>query len=259
MKRHFPLLLLCSVWLLLCAPTNTSARTATVRLAAAASMTDAVRELIQAFTATHPGVTIQPNFASSGSLAKQIIHGAPVDLYISANERWMNWLVENRAIEPGTARILAHNALVFIGPSTTRARTMQDLTSLARIGIGSPKSVPAGQYAAQAMENGGIYRQLLEDRRLVMAKDVRQALLYADRGEVDGAFVYRTDARLARKSTVLFTVPPELHDPVAYTLGLTPGGRQNPEAQAFYSFVTGPQAAGILKSYGFTPPGGKQK
>ncbi|BCO10482.1 molybdate ABC transporter substrate-binding protein [Desulfolithobacter dissulfuricans] len=258
MKRSIPVLLI-TIWMLsvVLAPGRVGA--ATVRLAAAASMTDAVRELIQAFTAAHPGVTIQPNFASSGSLAKQIIQGAPVDLYISANQRWMNWLVENRAIDPGTARILAHNALVFIGPSTTRARTMLDLTSLARIGIGSPKSVPAGQYAAQAMENAGIYRQLLEDRCLVMAKDVRQALLYADRGEVDGAFVYRTDARLARKSTVLFTVPPELHDPVSYPIGLTPEGRQNPEARAFYSFATGPLAAGILKSYGFTPPEGEQR
>ncbi|WP_457574472.1 molybdate ABC transporter substrate-binding protein [Desulfolithobacter sp.] len=258
MKGHFPLLLF-SVWLLLFAPTNTSARMATVRLAAAASMTDAIRELIQVFGTTQPGVTIQPNFASSGSLAKQIMQGAPVDLYISANERWMNWLVANRAIAAGTARILVNNTLVFIGPSTTRARAMEDLTSLARIGLGSPRSVPAGQYAAQAMENAGIYRQLLEDRRLVMAKDVRQALLYADRGEVDGAFVYRTDARLARKSTVLFTIPPKLHDPVAYTIGLTPEGRQNPEARAFYSFATGPLAAGILESYGFTSPGGKQR
>ena len=258
MKKSIPVVLI-TIWIVSVVLTPGLVGAATVRPAAAASMTDAVRELIQAFVAVHPGASVQPNFASSGSLAKQIFHGAPVDIYISANERWMNWLVEKRAIDPGTARTLAHNTLVFIGPLASGIRTMQDLTSLVRIGIGSPKSVPAGQYAAQAMKNAGIFGQLLENQRLVMAKDVRQALLYADRGEVDGAFVYRTDAPLARKSTVLFTVPPELHDSIAYTLGLTPEGKQNPEALAFYSFVTSPAADGILKKYGFTLPGGNQR
>ena len=241
--------------LLLFAFVPLSVKAGEVRMSVAASMTDTVRELAGAFVEDHPGVSILPNFAASGSLAKQIVQGAPADLYISANQKWMEYLLQKKQIVPETVHVFAYNALVFVGLKGSSVRALKDVASLARIAIGSPKSVPAGQYAAQAMKAAGVYDLLIRDHKLVMAKDVRQALLYADRGEVDGAFIYRTDALLARVAVILFTVPADLHDPVAYPLGLTSAGTKNSDARAFYAFLKTPRAIKILTKYGFEVAG----
>ena len=223
----------------------------TVYLSAAASMTDALKEIITGFAAAHSAAQIRPNFASSGSLAKQIEQGAPGDLYISANPKWMHYLVEQQLIAPGTDRIFAYNKLVFVGEKRSAPLALNKLAELERIALGSPQSVPAGQYARQALEHVGVYTLLVKLRKLVMAKDVRQALLYADRGEVDGAFVYQTDALLARNAKILFTVPDDLYDRVAYPLGLTLAGAKNTSAKALYEYMSSPEAKVVLKKYGF--------
>ena len=191
------------------------------------------------------------NFGSSGSLAKQIDQGAPADLYISANPEWMKYLVEKDLIASGTDRIFAYNKLVFVGEKRSAPLALEKLAELERIAIGSPQSVPAGQYAKQALEHAGVYAALEQERKLVMAKDVRQALLYADRGEVDGAFVYRTDALPARNAEILFTVPDDFYDRVAYPLGLTASGAKNASAKALYEYMKSAEAKVVLKKYGF--------
>jgi molybdate transport system substrate-binding protein len=223
----------------------------TVHLSAAASMTDALKEIITGFVATHPGTNVRPNFAGSGSLAKQIEQGAPADVYISANPKWMSYLLEQGLIAPKANRIFAYNTLVFIGEKRTTPLTLDKLDRLERIALGSPQNVPAGQYAKQAMEQAGVYSLLAKKRKLVMAKDVRQALLYADRGEVDGAFVYQTDALLVRNAEVLFTVPEELYDRVAYPVGLTVAGVKKKLARAFYEYLGSSEVKGVLEKYGF--------
>jgi len=224
----------------------------TINISLAASMTDAFGEIIASFSSSHPGVTLQPNFASSGSLAKQIEQGAPADIYVSANPKWMQYLVGKKLIEPGTVRIFASNSLVFVGRED-RVVDLGGLIQLDRIALGTPQSVPAGQYARQAMENAGVYAELTEMKKLVMAKDVRQALLYADQGEVDGAFVYKTDALLATDAKILFVVPAELYDPVSYPVALTGSGGKKESARAFYEFLNSPEAVAVLEKYGFQP------
>lgn len=223
----------------------------TIYLSVAASMTDAFKEIIGSFEKNHPDSKILPNFASSGSLAKQINQGAPAHIYVSANPKWMNFLVEKEMIETGSDHIFAYNKLVFVAPEKTAIKEVAEVKSLTRIAIGSPDSVPAGQYAKQAMEAVGIYKYLQSEKKLVLAKDVRQALLYADRGEVDGAFVYRTDALLAKDAHILFTVPGDLYNRVAYPLALTKTGAQSNTAQTFYDFMATPAAVALLEKYGF--------
>lgn len=223
----------------------------TVYLSAAASMTDALKEIMTGFTSIHPEAKIRPNFASSGSLAKQIEQGAPADVYISANPKWMRYLLEKELIAPKTDRIFAYNKLVFVGEKRSSPLALEQLTELERIAVGSPQSVPVGQYAKQALEHAGVYEMLEQANKLVMAKDVRQALLYADRGEVDGAFVYQTDALLARNAEILFTVPDDLYDRAAYPLGLTTSGTKNASAKALYEYMTSAEAEVVLKKYGF--------
>jgi molybdate transport system substrate-binding protein len=129
---------------------------------------------------------------------------------------------------------------------------MKDLPSLSRIAIGSPKSVPAGEYASQAMAKSKLAQKL--SKKLVMARDVREALLYAERGEVDGAFVYRTDAKRSKAVVELFEVPPELHDKIVYPVALTASGAKKPAARAFYDVFRSAAPKPLLKRFGFTLP-----
>ena len=225
----------------------------TVNLSIAASMTDAVKEIIAEFVKIHPKADLRPNFASSGSLAKQIAQGAPADIYVSANPKWMKYLVERKFIASGTDRIFVFNKLVFISEQAPANITINDLPDFKRIAIGSPESVPAGKYAEQAMVKAGIFSQLKEEKKLILAKDVRQALMYADRGEVDGAFVYKTDALLARNAKIVFIVPDDLYSRVSYPLGLTVTGADNAMAKAFYQYLDSLEAAEILRKFGFEP------
>jgi molybdate transport system substrate-binding protein len=225
-----------------------------IRISVAASMTDLFKDLISTFGENHTGVTVVPNFGPSGGLAKQINQGAPSDLYVSANPRWMTYLIEKKKIDVSSKKTFAHNALVFVGRPETSILSLSDLPTLELIGIASPKSVPAGQYAQQALKKTGLYDNLLQAGKLVMAKDVRQALIYADRGETGGSFVYKTDALLARNARVLFEVDQELYDKVTYPIAVTAMGADNPDAETFFHFVTSDAVKEIITKHGFVLP-----
>lgn len=224
-----------------------------IRLSVAASMTNVTKDIIAQYNAAGNKVEILPNFGPSGGLAKQIDQGAPADIYISANQKWMTFLRDKKKIDVATETIIAKNSLVFVGMKNPAVTKMADIVNLKQIAIGSPKSVPAGDYAAQAMEKAGIYKKLQDDNKLVMAKDVRQALAYADRGETAGAFVYKTDALLATQAVILFEVPQDLYKSVTYPVALTAEGAGNKEAKAFYAYLLGPEASKLFVKYGFSP------
>ncbi|MBM9521057.1 molybdate ABC transporter substrate-binding protein [Desulforhopalus vacuolatus] len=236
--------------ILLC---STAVQAETLNISVAASMTNAFKEIISVFNDQNPDTKIQPNFASSGSLAKQIAQGAPADLFVSANPKWMKYLVDNGMIEPGTDIVFVANSLVFTGNPDSTATDMASLVTLKRIAIGTPQSVPAGQYAKEAMEKAGVWQKLKDENKLVMAKDVRQALIYADRGETDGAFVYRTDALLAKNAKILFAVPQALYSPVVYPMAITTDGAKKPQVTALYHFIKSDTGNTILEKYGFKP------
>lgn len=229
-----------------------AARAGEINLSAAASLKDALNGIIAAYGREHPETKILTNYGSSGALAKQVVQGAPADIFISANQKWLDFLVSEGKVDAATAGVLAGNTLVVAGRKGLAVKGMDDLKELERIAIGSPKSAPAGEYAEQAMRKAGIYGDLEQAKKLVMAKDVRQALLYADRGEVDAAFVYRTDALLARQAAIVFEVPAELYAPVTYPMGMTTAGSANAEGRDFHAFLGSSQAREILKKFGFS-------
>ncbi len=220
-----------------------------IRLSVAASMTDAFKELVTTYENRTQDVKLLVNFASSGALAKQIAQGAPADIYVSANPKWMNYLVEQKLIPADQVSTFAHNSLVFIAGKDAPIKKLDDITQLNSIAIGSPKSVPAGQYAEQALRAAGLYEKL--QAKLILSKDVRQALMYADRGETDGAFVYKTDALLAREAVILLEVPQSLYNEVTYPIAPTKEGLGKPQALAFLDFLKTDRACAILKKYGF--------
>ena len=221
-----------------------------VTISVAVSLKDVINELTDGYAKHHPGVRFFKNFGASGALAKQIENGAPADVYISANLEWMNYLKARNLVDSGSIAVFAYNTLVFAGTDGTAA-SMQDLPKLERIAIGSPRSVPAGEYAMGALRKAGLDRLLA--RKLIMANDVRECLMYADRGEVDGSFVYKTDALQAKRARILFIVPPGLYPRVTYPLALTLAGANNRDASAFVAYLHGSEAKAVLVRYGFTP------
>jgi molybdate transport system substrate-binding protein len=220
-----------------------------INLSVAASLKEVINELSDSFAKTHPDVKFVKNYGASGALAKQIENGAPSDLFISANLEWLEYLKGKNLLDTATVAIFTHNTLVFAG-TPGKASSLQDLVKLEKIAMGSPRSVPAGEYTLEALKKSGLDKQL--GKKLVMARDVRECLMYAERGEVDGAFVYRTDALQAKQVKILFTVPQELYPQVTYPLALTRSGAKNRDAAAFAVYLRGDDAKSTLTKYGFT-------
>lgn len=226
------------------------AHAADINVSAAASLREAVTELSNIYAKNNPGIKFQNNFGASGAVAKQIESGAPADLFFSANLEWMDYLKDKKLVDAASISVFAYNALVFVGKPDLKVASMKDVVNLSKIAIGSPKSVPAGQYAVEAFKKAGIDKQL--ENKLVMARDVRECLLYADRGEVDGSFVYKTDAeQMAKNVKILFTVPQEYYPRVTYPMALTVAGSKKPEAAAFLKYLQTAEAKAILTKYGF--------
>ncbi len=220
-----------------------------LKLSVAASLKEVINELTASYTAKNPSTVFVKNFGSSGTLAGQIENGAPADLFIAANTEWMEYLKKKNLVDGTSEKMFAFNSLVFAGTTKKHVSSMNDLPALEKIAIGSPKSVPAGEYAMAAITTSGIEKKL--NGKLVMAKDVRECLMYAEMGEVDGAFVYRTDALQAKKAKLLFVVPQKLYPRVVYPMALTVTAAQNSEAKAFEAYLQGTEAKSVLQKFGF--------
>lgn len=233
---------------LLCLVATSSA--GEISIFVAASLKEVLNELSEDYSKAHPGVTFRKNYGGSGALAKQIDNGAPADIFISANTEWMDYLKARKLADEKSIDILIYNTLVFVGKPGLNVTRLEEIVRLDKVAIGSPKSVPAGEYAVEAFRKSGIDRQL--DKKLVMARDVRECLMYAERGEVDGALVYKTDAlQVAKYTRILFTVPQGHYPRVAYPMALTVAGAKNKDAVAFFSSLKSAEAQTVLKKHGF--------
>jgi molybdate transport system substrate-binding protein len=222
-------------------------------ISAAASLTEAFRDIGSRFEAARPGASVRFNFAASGVLLQQIAQGAPVDVFASADQETMNRAADQRLIDVDTRRDFAANALVLVAPPDGEVRTLADLArpSVKRIAIGKPASVPVGRYTQQALETARLWAGL--QPKLVHADNVRQVLDYVARGEVEAGFVYRTDAALARDK-VRIALSVAGHAPVTYPVAVVSDSRQPALARDFATFVQGPEAQAILGRHGFARP-----
>jgi len=229
-----------------------SASAATIQLAAAASLRELATETAAEFEQLHPEHQVLVNTASSGTLARQIAAGAPADLFLSANPQWMDALVEQGFVAADAPRPWASNRLVLVGRGPLLAE-VGEISGMSRLAIGKPESVPAGRYARKLLQKAGLFDGLVQGQQLVLAKDVRQALLYAEQGVVDAAIVYASDARLLRQATVLLTPPETLQPAITYQLAVTRKGAAKPAALALFELLSGPQGAELLEKYGLLP------
>lgn len=223
----------------------------------AISMKEATELLGRRFTRARPGTVIRYNVGSSGELQKQIEAGAPVDLFISAAQRQMDELEQKGLLVTGTRRVFARNVLTVIKPADSRldiAKPADLLESrVTKIVIGNPKTVPAGQYSEESLRALGLWERL--QPRLVFSENVRQALDYVARGEVDAGFVYTTDATVRGKSvTEAFRPPEDTYHPVTYPVAVVKDARQAALARAFIDLLVSAEGQQVLARLGFQPP-----
>ena len=226
-----------------------------VMIFAAASTTNAVSDAIKAYEAAGHGKVVS-SFASSSTLAKQIAHGAPVQVFLSANEKWMSYLEGQKLVEPGTRVDLLGNRLVLIAPAGAKERgaikagiPLVGWLGDGRLAVGDPDHVPAGIYAKQALKSLGLWEKT--EPRLARAANVRAALALVERGEAPLGIVYATDAAITPKVKVVGVFPENSHQPIVYPLALIKG-QATEQAKGFWKFLQGDQAKAIFKKYGFS-------
>ena len=226
-----------------------------ITVSAAASLTDAFREIGPKFEATRPGVRVRFNFAASGVLIQQIVQGAPVDVFASADQETMDRGVAQKAIDADTRRDFAANTVVLIAPAqeAPAIASLADLRGPAvkRIAVGKPSTVPVGRYTKQVLETAGLWSAL--EPKFVQADSVRQVLDYVARGETEAGFVYRTDATIMADK-VKIVLAAEGHAPVRYPAAVVSESRQKAIAKDFVAYLSTPPAQAVLARFGFGKP-----
>ncbi len=219
---------------------------------AASSLASVVEALAR--DADREGLSWNAVFASSSTLARQIEHGAPADLYVSAHPRWMDYLEERDHLEPATRQDLVANTLVVIAhaedsPAVQMERDFDFASTFeGRLAMGDPSHVPAGMYAKQALTSLGWWTALAH--RLAPTKDVRAALSYVDLGECSVGIVYATDVSIASNVRIVAAFPADAHDPIVYPVAVVKG-RYSDQVRRILAFLNSERAGDVFRSHGF--------
>ncbi len=231
------------------------ANAADLTISAAASLKDAFAEIATAYESVNAPDKVLLNFGASGQLLQQIVQGAPVDLFASADEVTMDAAEKQGLIVEGSRRDFARNRLVVIMPAASSLpwHRLTDLlrSDLQRVAIGNPDSVPAGRYAKEVLQTARLWTDL--QPKLVTAQNVRQVLDYVTRDEVDAGFVYATDA-IRAGNRVKVVESPATGSPVLYPLAVLKASANVAAATRFSAFVSGATGRYILGKYGFESP-----
>lgn len=224
-----------------------------VTVFAASSMTNAVDEVIRLYQQQYDE-TVRASYASSSALARQIASGAPADIYISANQRWMDYLEQQKITQPGSRRTLVQNSLVLITPAATplsigHLQQIPEQLGQNRLAIADPDHVPAGIYSKHALQELQLWPALKP--QLARSHNVRAALLLVERGETPLGLVYRTDALISDKVKIISQLPATSHQAIEYPIAKIRTSKQNPAVSELYDFLLSPDAAVIFQRYGF--------
>jgi molybdate transport system substrate-binding protein len=222
---------------------------------AAASLKESLTEAAGAY-ATEGKPKPVLSFAASSALAKQIENGAPADLFLSADEQWMDYLAARSLLVTGTRRPFLGNELVLIAPASRPFQIIVEsgfaLASVLggeKLAMADVESVPAGRYGKAALMNLGVWTDV--EANLVRQADVRAALALVERDEARAGIVYRTDAMASTKVMIAGTFPQISHQPIVYPLAIVEG-HDSPDARAFREFLLSPAARAIFEQHGFS-------
>jgi molybdate transport system substrate-binding protein len=225
---------------------------AEVKVFAAISLKDA----LSAISAKYEPLSkdkLQFNLQGSNVLALQIMHGAPADVFFSADEAQMDKLAQAKAIDPATRQDIVFNQLAVVVPNKDPL-LLQSLADLAgpkvkHLALGDPRSVPAGVYAMEYLEKAGVWAQI--EPRVVPCENVRAALAAVESGNVEAGIVYKTDAQVSKKVHVAFVPPPEAGITIAYPAAVVHDSAQAAAAQRLITYLQGAEARAIFARYGF--------
>lgn len=227
----------------------------TLTVFAAASMKNALDDANAAFTKA-TGVKVTASYAASSALAKQIESGAPADVFISADLKWMDFVADKKLIKPDSRYNLLGNKLVLIAGKDSKIANVKieqgfDIAKLAgdgRIAVADVKAVPAGLYAKAALENLGSWQAA--EPKLAMAENVRATLAFVARGETPIGIVYETDAKVEPNVKIIATFPDGSYPPVTYPVAATANAKA--DAGKYLTFLRGNEAKAIFEKYGFS-------
>jgi len=220
---------------------------------AAASLTTVLGDLAPAWEKTS-GIPVKLSFAASSVLARQIEAGSDADVFVSADQEWMDYLQSRNLIAKSSRVNLVGNRLVLIAPADSKVELeikpgfdLAGALAGGRLSTGDPDTVPVGRYARSALMSLGVWDQIAD--RLVRADNVRSAMIYVARGETPLGIVYATDAQIDPKVRVVGTFPDNSHTPITYPAAAT--AKAGPDAAAFVVFLRSSEAAPSWKKYGF--------
>lgn len=224
---------------------------------AAASLTNALQEIATQYQ-QGKDVQVVSSFASSSTLARQIEQGAPADLFISADQQWMDYAIDKQQMVKDSRYTLLDNDLVLIAAKDSKLDKVaitpqtdwQQLLNGERLAVGDPDHVPAGIYAKEALQNLKAWPQL--EAKLARANNVRSAMALVERQETPLGIVYGSDALASDKVKVVGVFPADSHKPVEYPMAIVKD-HNSPTVSAFYTYLKSPQAAAVFKRYGFSP------
>ncbi|MBF0550054.1 MAG: molybdate ABC transporter substrate-binding protein [Deltaproteobacteria bacterium] len=224
-------------------------------VSAAASLTNAFNDMGKKFESLNSGSKVICNFGASGALLQQIEQGAPVDIFVSADQKTMNQAQDKKLIVITTRVNFVSNQLVLIAPADSKLslNSLNDLNQaeVTKISLGNLDSVPAGRYARETLTSAGLWDKLTP--KFIYGASVRQVLDYVMRGEVDAGFVFATDAVVA-KHKVRVAVKAEQHSPILYPVAIVGASPKKESAQKFVDFMMSPAGREILSKYGFGKP-----
>ncbi|ALX49550.1 molybdate ABC transporter substrate-binding protein [Lentibacillus amyloliquefaciens] len=225
-----------------------------ILVAAASSLSDTLSELKREFESENPDITLTLNYGSSGKLAQQIKSGAPVDLFLSADQYWMDELEEANRIVSDSRTDFIQNRLAVISTQGTSysVNTLSDLTTLntEQITLGDPATVPAGKYAEQALRESGIMGDLKD--KFVYTANAQQTLTYVESGNTEIGIVYGSDLERSELVNELLAIDDSLHDPIHYPAAVIESSQVKDESNKFIQFLQSDRAQAILESHGFS-------
>ncbi|GAB3797855.1 molybdate ABC transporter substrate-binding protein [Virgibacillus kimchii] len=224
-------------------------------ISAATSLSDVMHDIVDAFEEANPYIHVTLNFGGSGTLSQQIQQGAPVDVFLSADQIQMDLLGDQELILSETRTDFAENRLVVIGEkdNTMKIDSLADLPMLDinNIAIGNPDSVPAGNYAREALMAVNVWEDVSE--QFIFAKDVRQAVTYVESGNTDIGFVYYTEAVKSEETEILLNIDNSMHGAISYPAAVMTNSTSRIEAEDFIAFLTSETAKEIFHTHGFHP------
>lgn len=222
---------------------------------AAASMTNVLEQVKMSYLKLHPKEEIDFSFASSSVLARQISQGAPADLFISANQKWMDFLAEKNTIDPKSRVNLVQNTLVMIAPKNSPLEKIdvqntqwQIALKDSYLAVGDPAHVPAGKYAQEALTSLNQWQAV--ENKLARANNVRAALALVEQGESPLGIVYGTDAAVSQKVKVVAIFPANSHAAIEYPAAIV-AGHSNQESETFLDYLQSEEAKQIFTQAGF--------